>query len=651
MVKRKLEPGINGDEPISEELIVNVKQTLNQFCTNTELKLEIQRIVRYMSRWAYESSKHLLYDLITKANQGIFPTQPIEFRDYFVSFQNGYKPIMSTKCKSGEKQFNPNKGQMMSEYQNLRATYHITEKFEASNNILEDLVTTYQTNFINNIQIHTGARLNRYFQHRIHHFDIPFEVTWKDVNDTLSFLFYKKTEKLPHWYLISALQEDFGQVYTFYASKKDYWKSFEFLYKLQRYNDENKLKNFKLIPQFTVRTHHIRIDNVALYYILKRNGLTTCNNLTQFRNEKDAHWRAFFNVHKVESRNRKFRYSIKTDGVAVSISIAKTETPERILSKCTEAKRCKYDNETLSSDAQLDRIRSNADKFDAFIGLDPGIRLMVGGVSRTREQMLDLTDSKCRKIKLKSTKFHHEAGFPRRRHKLWKLTSGVSDESKSTISPMCAENIFLYIDHSLANFHRRFEAFTKPAVTRLRFDKYTETQKAANRMANFICGDAKRPLIAIGSTRSESNSPVKKYIRTPHSKLLEVLKERAEVLEINEFMTTQACSNCQVKEEPVKTSRGRHRYQFCNKCGKCFNRDVNAGFNILQLAWFHHVKQEPLQKIFIETDDSSTAKKKSKSTKFTTSTIANVAMNPNFSNETENQLEKLNLMLNSMKKL
>lgn len=593
MPKRKAETPDPRGSGIVEEQIVNVKQTLNQFCKEEELKVAIDAEVLKMSQWCYEAIKHFTLDITAQCLEGKYPTEPINFARYYYSFQNNNpKPKTTPKMKMAGISADPWGYLMTSQYYELRRRYNITETFAPSNNIMEASITTYKTVFMNNIQVHTGNRLKKYFLHRSKDFDVKEEITWTDIYDTISFLFYEKSEKEPNLYLIAAMMEDFGKIYTFYdiKSKTDYIKSFEFLFKLQQYNDMNELKNFKLIPQFKVKRHHIQIDTKSLYYILKKNKLINCPNEHIFRDHKDLRWRELFNINKVETKTRKFRYSIKTDGVSVSISIAKPQiiktNPE------PKAKKSKINNDSISSDAKLKEIRSNADKYDKFIGLDPGLRLMVGGISKTREQ---LETNKGELIKLKSTKFHHEAGFPRRRHKLYKLTNEVQTKTYSTLSPMCASKMYLYVDHSIQHFKERFYCYTDRAVARLYFDKYISTKNAANKYAKEIIGDAKKPFIAIGSTQIEADSPIKKYVRTPHSKLLAALKRRADVLEINEFMTTQACSNCKIK---IKTSTHRHRYQFCQKCGKCFNRDVNAGINILQLAWYHHVLQQKIDPIF-----------------------------------------------------
>lgn len=66
-------------------------------------------------------------------------------------------------------------------------------------------------------------------------------------------------------------------------------------------------------------------------------------------------------------------------------------------------------------------------------------------------------------------------------------------------------------------------------------------------------------------------------------------KDKGDVIEVDEYMTTQSCSRCQEKmrlppkHKGVKEGRRRHdhRFQFCPKCGITWNRDVNAARNMI----------------------------------------------------------------------
>lgn len=107
--------------------------------------------------------------------------------------------------------------------------------------------------------------------------------------------------------------------------------------------------------------------------------------------------------------------------------------------------------------------------------------------------------------------------------------------------------------------------------------------------------DKKRTLIAFGSWRIAANSPIRGHVRPGHTQLLKALRVHADVILTDEFRTSKLCSNCHAI---LRTSRLPHRYQFCPECGSMWNRDVNAGNNIIYVA-LCALRNEPLHRNFI----------------------------------------------------
>lgn len=93
-------------------------------------------------------------------------------------------------------------------------------------------------------------------------------------------------------------------------------------------------------------------------------------------------------------------------------------------------------------------------------------------------------------------------------------------------------------------FQRRQKAYERRGRTRLKFKKFLRTEKVCHQIAKSLIDDSPRALVAIGSTRTPANSPIKGYIRTPNPQLLRALQTRADVVEIGEFRTTLLCSHC-----------------------------------------------------------------------------------------------------------
>lgn len=85
-----------------------------------------------------------------------------------------------------------------------------------------------------------------------------------------------------------------------------------------------------------------------------------------------------------------------------------------------------------------------------------------------------------------------------------RLRSSIIELEKNQTSPKEPISIQTYIDNSLQTFHQRFSVYSKRVQSRLKFNKYIDTHRACERLANEIClSEYKKPLIVIGSTRME----------------------------------------------------------------------------------------------------------------------------------------------------
>lgn len=112
---------------------------------------------------------------------------------------------------------------------------------------------------------------------------------------------------------------------------KTYYKHIEIFYRLQRFNERHRYKNFKLIPKFHHGCLHIQYDSQAIYGTLKKLKLVKKPNISAeerkknnwerdyYQKHQDELWKPFFKI--PETKKKKFRGSIKTDGVAISFSM------------------------------------------------------------------------------------------------------------------------------------------------------------------------------------------------------------------------------------------------------------------------------------------------------------------------------------------
>lgn len=529
MVKRKFE-----DVTDNSETVV-VKRGLHSTCKHEEVYNKIQKDVNEMSSLIVESSINIHFTLMKRWQAGDF--SPVKFLNY-------YYPLMLKK--KSQYILDP-------DYEKLRGTLPLYDSAYRSN-IFVDSANQYEVIFHNNIWMHGYNRLRRYFK---------FENDKKKVYNTLAFVFNTQGANEPDEALLSRMRIDLkwnGEKLDKLQNKKLFWSSMELFYNLQRYNERNGFKNFSLIPIFSHGLKHIRYDSFAFHGLLCSLGLYR-GAWTTF--DRDAEWRKYFKFPETDSK--KFNYSLQTDGVAVSFSMKKSKTSAPITTT-NKSKRKKYQKHETDCFGNLEKIRNT--NYDHRLGLDPGLRLLYGGV-RDGES-----------IKLKNSTYQHMSGNYTRNQLLKKYTKNYTEITQE--SPLL-ENYESYTKYRLAIFSQKQEIFGKRIVARLKLKKFICVEKTVHEIAKNLIPDTKdKTLVCIGSTEIAGNSPIRGYIRTPHRKLVNALRLRkADILLVNEFRTTKLCGNC--KEENI-TSKSPHRYQFCPNCRTCWNRDVNAGVNILYLG-------------------------------------------------------------------
>ena len=132
------------------------------------------------------------------------------------------------------------------------------------------------------------------------------------------------------------------------------------LSEFEKYPNQKGIRTFTLLPVksgFTMS--HITICNNSLCDII---AYTTEKQLIKdFMEEKDKYWRELFHIDKYETINRKFSYSIETNGYAVSILLQHERTTKKVKVKKIKKKQ---------EDIKLDN------DYEHFVGIDPGIRML-----------------------------------------------------------------------------------------------------------------------------------------------------------------------------------------------------------------------------------------------------------------------------------
>lgn len=527
MPKRK-EPNTDNE---NFEIVV-VKRALHSVCKNERVFGQIQKDVQEMSSLFVEVSRYIHFSLKKQWKSGNF--EPVRFLSFY------YHLMKKKKAKYALDQ----------EYEKLRKTLPLYDSSYRSN-LFRASANQYEVIFHNNIWMHAYNRLRKFFK---------FEPDKKKVYRTLSYLFQAKSEEIPDTGLLQVLKEKLswnGQKLDQIKNRKLFWSCLPLFYNLQRYNEKNNLKNFALIPILKHGCHHIQYDSFAFYQLLC--GIKLYKGAWPTF-QRDQEWRKHFKLS--ETVTKKFNYSLQTDGVAVSFSMKKPAMNVKTI----KVKKKKLHAQDQDYSGDLLKMRNTT--YENKLGLDPGLRLVYGGVSNGVP------------IKLKSSVYHYASGYYSRRQKLKKYTKKFEEDSQ--LSPY-AEAFEQYTEYQLLIFAEKQKLYAQRKVTRLKLQKFICVEKTSHVIAKQLVPNAKeKTLVCIGSTETASNSPIRGYIRSPNKKLTNALRNRkADILFVNEFRTTKLCAKCFCEN---KTSKSPHRYQYCPNCSTCWNRDVNAGINILYLG-------------------------------------------------------------------
>lgn len=257
-------------------------------------------------------------------------------------------------------------------------------------NIINHAATIFKSNFKNNVVIHTKTHVRRFLQHMY-----PGKKNKVNIKRTIDHLFNDET--LSPDKSMKKTVERVLQRSRFHAIDDTWYNIVPALWRLQRFNEANDLPNFTIIPQYGHGRKAIRIDTLTLYGLLNsllKRGQKLKHNL----NEPINAWCPYFNYLKFETGQRKFDFSITTDGTAfVSLQFARPKKPVKTPAEWKTLK-----------DKNLERIRTKYanDEYKIIAGVDEGLKLMVAAHAQCRNEngipVQKLTKYKCKSFQYDS---------------------------------------------------------------------------------------------------------------------------------------------------------------------------------------------------------------------------------------------------------
>ncbi|XP_043467309.1 uncharacterized protein LOC122501699 isoform X1 [Leptopilina heterotoma] len=397
--------------------------------------------------------------------------------------------------------------------------------------------------------------------------------------------------------------------FTKLTKDKEWHKFLPFFIMIQQQFHDKKKKNFTLIPQISLGVKHVVYTNTALKdlqvatviqeikekkAILQKKKTKSGTNkdhlqravdkmddemkrLREMNNEE--RWNSMFNFKSIQRGRKKlknggkFSGTITTNGVDVSVIF------------------------DLPTKHDVVQSKKKVGSYKKFCGFDPGARATLAGVSRENDPNPTTNVKKDSAIYIGSWMMRWQMGDYRRRELMKKkgidmqkyykqLAEDPLMENFCMTNPRDRHRITKYRIHLLQNFQSLHQ---KRSVTRLKIDQYSAHKRQVDQLVNWIVGDTKKKpcFVAIGGAeipnfiKGYTKAPLKRIQQTLFQRSEELGKDKLQVVKVNEFNTTKMCSRC---VRPLKISKSPHRYTYCAKCKTTWERDVNAGRNILNLA-------------------------------------------------------------------
>ena len=359
---------------------------------------------------------------------------------------------------------------------------------------------------------------------------------------------------------------------------------YSILKEFEKYPDTKGVRTFTLLPHKHGFTQsHITICNAGLENTLKyiANELKRANNnvesgldVKKFEENSEQYWKELFNITKYETKNKKFGYTILTDGKSVVLQMRKPVKPEKIVTEYTEQQ---YDN---------------------FLGIDPGIRSLITSYD-TNDKVIQVTTREYRhKSKMIYACKKRENWYKRWEHyEEWKLIPTIK-----TSKTLVMKEYYKYVFPRMKTFT---EFHMEKGFRNLNFTSYCRSKATLAKICEHISGVSKKTknvktLVGFGDY-SQQHGLVKSHPTTPILRLKRELHRYCKVVDIDEYKTSKTCSSCnkeielynnriQRKKNGVLETKAKmsniHSVIRCknNECKLCcWDRDINASKNILGL--------------------------------------------------------------------
>lgn len=347
-----------------------------------------------------------------------------------------------------------------------------------------------------------------------------------------------------------------------------------------------KAKPLKLFQPLSLRNSvvpkYINLDTASLTNIFAKKG-EKGQLLKKTKKKGNYIWQRLFKLEKKIFRPHKelvFNHSISTDGVSVSILFVHKDVKEAGWGKKSKFKTDTEDHwiklEDLTKEQQEEMKKRN------IVGGDPG-----------KSNMIYLIDGGLNKLVYTAPQRRFESGAKKSRNIVLteKANKGIN-KIEAELSQQCCKTVNYqkfkeFIKKKLEVNKKVFKFYANELFRKMRWRRFTKTQISEAKFLDEIeriFGSPNEVVIAYGDWSRDSQ--MKGHIPTKGKGLRRLISKRFLTITTKEFHTSKICNNCHHETENLRVGKKSiHRLLSCKSkdCQTVWNRDVNAGMNIMNM--------------------------------------------------------------------
>jgi len=420
--------------------------------------------------------------------------------------------------------------------------------------------------------------------------------------------------------------------YDICVNQSDYLKSLFYMNKeLEKLNNEriaeekDQFKLFQVIPQRTsIKSCYIYLDTCSLInLVIEENSLEYLNNVEKYQKEL---WGNHFKVKQKEFKRKgyQFNYMIKTDGIGSSVLLVKIVNgkPVEITSKMQRELKEKLE----SRDKYIEDVKITKQmKKKRIVTLDPNLSDIYYAVSKNKKPKIMIDENENfelieeeeiitfrytqnqRRLESRNKKYNKLQDKINKNKKVNnKTVKQIETELSNYNSKTCDFNKFFEYCKKKNEVNRLlFEHYSQKLFRKLKFNRYTNTQKSESKMIkNFAnkFGSPEECIIILGDYDKENNMKGKEPIINRRIRKI-FRNHKYQVFMINEFRTSKLCNVCESTCDTFlkrESHNPKHKNKKTNKqkiievwgltlcenknCSLIHNRDKNSALNMYKIT-------------------------------------------------------------------